>query len=244
MHDQTTVTPAGPPPAIANDIFNQPIPNSTIADQFSELSLLVMKLGVTTRGTRHPDGETRESVATHTIRVIITACVLAEALNAAAGDAGPRFDIGVVAQEAAVHDLVEAEVGDVDTLQLPSAEARARKQAAEDAAANGIFRRFGHVFPWMKIVRREPSPTGGPDPKWTREQRLVYFVDKLDPKVTHVANRCASPRAKGVTAVELTERYMVQRAELLADVVYDFPKVIALYDILVAREIEILRRAG
>jgi hypothetical protein len=72
--------------------------------------------------------------------------------------------------------------------------------------------------------------------------RFVRFVDKMLPKLLHVANGCVSPIEQGMTPDELEDRYDAQYAELCSYGA-DFPEMLALYLELVQRELVTFRAA-
>jgi putative hydrolase of HD superfamily len=167
---------------------------------FLELARLALRFGQVRRVTLHPDGE-RESDTTHTVMLIWIACALA-------GRAG--LNVGLVAQLAAVHDMPEALVGDVQTLRI-SDEDRARKEEREDEAAEAIATRFldgpaEWVGETLGIYRAQAVP----------EARFVRAVDKMLPKLTHLLNGGAAIHAIGVERGQFEESMARQTAELEA----------------------------
>lgn len=234
----TTTEPAGPRPPLLQYITGAPIPDETTADLVCELGNLILQFGSVPRATFHPDLKMRESDTTHTVMVQMVACCLAEALNST-GNYG--FNISRVCFEALFHDLPEAVTGDVNTIVEPDAAAKAAKKAAELDAARGIGKQFGWAFPWML---RYIYPDSREMRMWSKEARLVHFVDKIVPKLAHLACGCADLIADGRTSSSLTYRFVGQRQQLIEEVVYDFPQVIALYDIIVARVIRMVREHG
>jgi hypothetical protein len=68
------------------------------------------------------------------------------------------------------------------------------------------------------------------------------------PKITHIANGGAAVRAQQVTAAELTERYEIQADEIRERAAkfpaeLDVELLLAVYEILVGREIEAVKAA-
>lgn len=214
-----------------------------------DLCGLALAFGRVERVTLHEDGRRRESDSTHTVMLGLVACEIARFGNdpgrhqlVVAGrvvdlstwrhpDREGReqledrhlFDQGRVAELCLVHDLLEAEAGDTDTLDA-SAEALARKAEAEAAAAETLRRRFAGRAPWL--LRRLDEYHD----QMTPEARLVCYLDKVVPGLTHAANRCAHPKARGMTRREFAAAAERQRAELRAR----FPELTPLVDPLLA----------
>lgn len=200
----------------------------TLADAVSDLGLLTLRFGQVPRKTYYPDGVTPESDTDHTVMLGLIACGLADRFYPG------LLDAGLVAQFALVHDLPEVHVGDTGTLRLPtSAMAEAKKRAEAEASAL-ISAQFQPELPWV----------GWTLDTYERQEllaaRFVRLVDKMLPKLLHVANGCVSPIEQGMTPDELEARYEAQYAELLG---YgsDFPEMLDLYQELVRRELATFR---
>lgn len=190
------------------------------ADQLTELADLVLKFGQTERLTMHPDRKTFESDTTHTVMLTVMACSLAARFY-------PHLDVGLIAQRATVHDLVEVYAGDTNTLRALTDAQRADKDARERDALNRIHFEFGRMFPWMShsIARYEQQETP--------EDRFVKAVDKLMPKFTHLLNGAHVIRETGMEH-ELAARYEQQRTEIAA-YAGEFPQLLDLHRALADR---------
>lgn len=177
-----------------------------------DLGVLALAFGRVNRITFHEDGVTPESDTDHTVMLGVIACAFAERHL-------PKLDLGLIAQFALVHDLVEVYAGDTPTLRIDD-EQRASKEEREQAALTRIMREFTRL-PWLAATielyeqRRKP------------EARYVKAMDKLLPKITHIANRGRTLRDQGFSMGELVARYEQQLDELrvYAD---DFPALFAL----------------
>lgn len=152
-------------------------------DRAVDIAKLALQFARVRRVTRHEDGRRPEFDSDHTVMLAILAC-----------DMAPEgLDLGLVAQFAIVHDLVEAdpECGDTQTLTIDAAgrEAKAKREAA---AMERLLLRFGE-FSWLgrtlRAYERQDTP----------EARYVRIMDKVTPKLTHMLNDCRAAR-------ELTDR--------------------------------------
>lgn len=198
-----------------------PRPDAVPADAVVDLGRLVLRLGRTHRITRHDDGTTPESDTDHTVMLALTACALAATVDAA-------LDVGLVAQYALVHDLVEAYAGDTNTLRPLTSTARADKHRREHAALERITAEFTATLPWL------PQRLAEYETRHTPEARYVWALDKLMPKVTHILNGAQVIHTQGMNAAELRARYVDQAAQLRQHAA-DFPALLALHAELAAR---------
>jgi len=189
------------------------------------LGRLSLAFGRVDRITFHEDGVTPESDTDHTVMLGLVASALAAREH--------DLDVGLVAQFALVHDLVEVYAGDTPTLRALPAHAKAAKKAREHAAFQRIVAEFADL-PWL------PATLAAYEAQTIREARYVRALDKLLPKVTHLSNRCSTLRAQGVGYDELAARYELQEKELL-EYAADFPSVMALRADLVGRVLAIYR---
>ncbi len=201
-----------------------------LADSTVELGALALLLGRRDRSSLHPDGVTYESVTDHTVMVSMVACALAARLYPA------DLYVGVVAEFATVHDLVEAYAHDTPTLRLPTSEQKADKVRREREAFKRIAEEFGETFGWLVERLRQYEEQDIPEARWVRA------VDNAVVKTTHLLNGCAAPRAIGMHVAELSERYAIQYRELFGPGGYaaDFPRLGQVYQELVGLEIATL----
>lgn len=204
-----------------------PVADHELAQAVIDLGELSLTFGRVPRITRHPDGTRLESDTDHTVMLGLIACALAPLVRA-------DLDVGLVAQYALVHDVVEAYAGDTATLRLLSDAERADKATRERQALERITARFGTFLPWL------PGQIADYEARIRPEARYVKALDKLLPKITHLLNDLATIRAQGMSFKDLAIRYDVQ-AEEIAEYAGDFPVLLALRAVLVDL---VLRRAG
>lgn len=144
---------------------------------------LALKFGQVERATYHQDGTRPETDTDHTVMLGLIACSLAERINAKLSPISIGLQVGLIAQFAFVHDLVEALAGDTDMLD-PSSAKVAAKEDREQQAAKEIRRRTAKL-PWIgKMIETY-------DRQVLPEARFVRAVDKIMPKLTMALNRGA-----------------------------------------------------
>lgn len=190
--------------------------------QIISLGHLTLGLGEVSRITYHPDGETPESVTTHTV-------MLATLATAFAARELTDLDLGLVCEFALVHDLVEALVGDTPTLTDYDPVAKRKR---EEEAVDQICAEF-HEFGWLTHRIREYEHQILP------EARYVRAFDKCLPKVTHVLNYGATFSREGVSYIALRDRLEEQYADIVA-YAGEFRPLIELYEQLAAEVLDIL----
>jgi len=140
----------------------------------TRLATIALAFGRVERATRHEDGVRPETDTDHTIMLGLVACELAPA----------HLDRTRIAAFALVHDLVEVYAGDENTL-TATPDALAAKQAREDAARERLIAELGDgswLAEMLTIYEAQREP----------EARFVRLIDKVLPKLTHSANRCAA----------------------------------------------------
>jgi putative hydrolase of HD superfamily len=189
-------------------------------DAMIRLGRLALDFGKVERITYHPDGKSPESDTDHTVMLGLVACAIAD-------QHFPHLNVGLIAQYALVHDLVEVYAGDTPTLHIPTADAKATKQAREHAAYEQIQREFADTLPWL------PSLIGSYESLATDEARFVKVLDKFLPKVTHLLNGAATIREQGMSPEQLRHRLAVQRADLNGYATA-FPQIWEIWDVLVS----------
>lgn len=183
-----------------------------------ELGRLCLDFGRVDRLTKHPDGHTLESDTDHTVMLGIVGCAFAKRYL-------PWLDLGLIAQYALVHDLVEVYAGDTPTLRINTDERQAKAER-EAAAAERLRSEFSETLPWVPdtidIYERRADP----------EARYVKALDKLLPKITHHLNNGAVLLDNRMIGRALAARYDEQAAELKSYGA-DFPPLFELREQLI-----------
>jgi putative hydrolase of HD superfamily len=200
------------------------------ADAVIDLGRLALAFGRVDRRTYHPDGRTPESDTDHTVMLGLIAC-------AVAAQHGPGLDVGLVAQYALVHDLVEVYAGDTPTLRALTPQQAEQKQQREHAAYERITAEFAATLPWL------PDLIGEYEARTTPEARLVWAMDKLMPKVASLLNGGVTIAQAGMSPDELAERYTTQAAQVQQHA-GDFPDLLQLRDVLIGRVLTAVHQRG
>lgn len=199
-------------------------------DAVVDLGRMALQFARVNRVTYHEDGATPESDADHTVMLGLIACAVAD-------EHFPQLDLGLVAQYALVHDLVEVYAGDTNTLRVTTANAKAAKQRREHEAYERIAAELGATLPWVHVLIAEYEA------RTTPEARFVKALDKLLPKITHILNGAKTIRQQGMSLAELAARYEAQIGEL-SEYAADFPALFDLRTVLVDRVLKVLADQG
>lgn len=163
-----------------------------------DMARIVLQFGQVRRVTMHLDGE-YESDTTHTVMLALLALEMA-------GRAG--LDIGLAVQYAVVHDLAEAYAGDKNTAHgLTESEAAAKAEREAEA-----MERLAADLDGTRTIALLQRYEAQVDP----EARLVRYLDKVTPKLTHFLNGGRALLALGITADGVREKHAVQGALLTA----------------------------
>jgi 5'-deoxynucleotidase YfbR-like HD superfamily hydrolase len=176
-----------------------------------DIGKLALTFSKTNRVTLHEDGE-YESNTDHTVMLSLCACALASALYK------EKLDIGKVAQFAIVHDLVEAYVGDTNTINI-SDTARAEKDKREMGSLLKIEAEFKHIYPWIHTTIAEYERRDTP------EARFVKTLDKSMTKITNTINKGAALRKLGTTREEIEKHFVTQLNEYRKKYGEEFPEL-------------------
>lgn len=176
-----------------------------------DIGKLAFRFSKTNRVTLHEDGEP-ESDTDHTVMLSLCACALAPALYK------EKLDIGKVAQFAIVHDLVEAYVGDTNTINISEGD-RTQKEKREMDSLLKIEKEFKHVYPWIHTTIAEYER------KDTPEARFVKTLDKSMSKITNTINKGAALRKLGTTQNEIEKHFINQLNEYRKKYGQEFPEL-------------------
>ncbi len=159
----------------------------------TEIGKLIFTFARIDRVVLLEDGETPESDTDHTVMLSVCACALAERLY-------PHLDRGKIAQYALVHDLVEVHAGDTNTFNI-SARDNEEKEKREAYAFELLQKEFSNAAPWI------PDTIAAFNSQESSEARFVDLLDKMMTLITHVINRGAFMKKRGITKEETTSQF-------------------------------------
>lgn len=173
---------------------------TNMLDSALRVAGLALALGRVSRATYHEDGQRRETDTDHTVML----AMLVIELVTQAPDLD--VDLGTAVRFALVHDLVEAYAGDTVSVSL-TPEQRREKDQRESAALQQLRDEFGPRH-WIvaSIEAYERMDT--------REARLVNYLDKVTPKLTHIRNGGVTMTELGLDVTSLTRAHLDQHAHL------------------------------
>ena len=120
------------------------VSNDPTVSALLDVAELTLKFSRVPRATRHEDGIRVETDSDHTVMLTVLACAYAARY-------APHLDVGKIAQFAAVHDLVEAHAGDVQSLGM-SADTRRLKELAEHEALVRIDHRLAEMGVASRLI--------------------------------------------------------------------------------------------
>lgn len=191
-----------------------------------EVASLILDFGKVHRKTLHQDGERFETDTDHTVMVGILGASIAQKLY-------PDLDLGLIAQFALVHDLVEVHAGDTDTLTGISENSIKLKEEREMLALKKLEESFGQDFSWIHQTIEKYERLD------TKEARFVKVLDKIMPKLTVVLNRGASINSRGITRSEVKKTFDIQRPRL-REWAHDMPELITLWEHFATKVLELI----
>ena len=193
------------------------VSNDPTVSALLDVAELTLKFSRVPRATRHEDGIRVETDSDHTVMLTVLACAYAARY-------APHLDVGKIAQFAAVHDLVEAHAGDVQSLGM-SAGTRRLKELAEHEALVRIDRELADL-PWIAHTIYEYEALA------SEEARYVKIMDKVLPKLTHLLNGGAALREHGFSFEKAHADHLRQRAQMASE--YPQAAALAVFDVVIA----------
>jgi putative hydrolase of HD superfamily len=169
------------------------------------------------RVTMAPDG-TLESDADHTVMMSVLSCAVASKYY-------KDLDLGLVAQFAIVHDLLEVYTGDFDTFKtVDNDQLFVDKKKLEVQALEKMETRFRSTYPWISdIVDRYERLD-------TKEARFVKTLDKIIPKVTNVVNGGMYFRKNNLSKEDVEGFKNVQVEKVKNSYGAEFPELINIFE--------------
>ncbi len=180
-----------------------------------DIGKMILSFAKVNRVTLHEDGKRLESDTDHTVMLAISALTLGSKLYP------KRLDLGLVAQFAIVHDLVEVYAMDTDSFGL-SDEGRKAKEEREHQAFLRIQEEFRSVYPWL------PDMIAKYESLDTIEARFVKTLDKAMSKITHILNGGQYFKNRGLSETEMWSDYMVMVRTAESKYGAEFPEVISI----------------
>ncbi len=192
------------------------------------LCSLILDFGKVNRKSCHQDGTTFESDTDHTVMLGILACAIASKLY-------KNLDLGLIAQFALIHDLVEVHAGDTPTLVGISEEFFQDKEAREAEALLKIKEEFGTEFPWIhQTIEKYESLD-------TKEAKYIKTLDKVLPKITVVLNNAKFINDNNyVTKEEAKKSFDIQRIKL-TNLIPDMPEILDIWEYFVEKELGLIK---
>lgn len=192
-----------------------------------EIASLILDFGKIERKTLHQDGERAETDTDHTVMLGILGASIASKLY-------KDLDLGLIAQFALVHDLVEVHAGDTDTLTGVDEDFLKAKSKREALALDKLRESFGEDFDWIhKMIEKYDSLD-------TKEARFIKVLDKVLPKLTVVLNGGASLAKRSILKADVEKTFANQR-QRLKDWAYDMPELIELWELFVEKELDLIQ---
>ncbi len=182
-----------------------------------DIGKMVLSFAKVNRVTLHEDGKRLESDTDHTVMLSVSALAIGSKLYK------DQLDLGLVAQFAIVHDLVEVYAMDTDSFGL-SDEGRKAKEEREHLAFLRLQEEFRDTYPWLPEMIQKYEALD------TIEARFVKTVDKMMSKLTHVLNGGQYFKNRKLSESEMWRDYttMVRTAESKYGA--EFPEIIKIME--------------
>jgi len=164
---------------------------------------IALDLGRVERATYHQDGRRRETDTDHTVMLSLLVADLAQLHTLR-----DRVDLGRLLAFALVHDVVEAYAGDTVSFAL-TAEQRQHKADRESKALDRLRLELGAGSWLVETIEAYERQD-------TLEARLVNYVDKIAPKLTHALSHGQTWADLGISARDAAAQHIEQGARLAA----------------------------
>jgi len=177
------------------------------------------------RATMSPEG-IKESDTDHTVMMSVLSCAIAEKFY-------KDLDIGLVAQFAIVHDLLEVYTGDFDTFKtINNDKLFTDKKVLEEESLVKMRTRFDNIYPWIPnmIERYEALDT--------KEARFVKTLDKIIPKFTNVLNGGIYFKNNNLSKDEVRQFKDLQLQKVKDGYGAEFPELIEIFSELNKKVLE------
>lgn len=180
-----------------------------------DIGKLVLQFAKVNRATLHEDGKRFESDTDHTVMLSVSALAIGSKLYK------DKLDLGLVAQFAIVHDLVEAYAMDTDSFGITN-EKRKEKEEREHASFLRIKEEFKDIYPWLPEMIEKYEALD------TIEARFVKTVDKAMSKITHILNNGQYFKNRELDESTMWKDYMTMVHATESNYGAEFPEIITM----------------
>lgn len=197
--------------------------------KITKLASLALDFGKVDRITSHQDGIHPESDTDHTVMLGILGTALASKLY-------KDLDLGLVAQFALVHDLVEVHAGDTPTLVGVTPDFSKKKEKREKIAFNKIKKEFGGHFDWIHETIEKYEKLD------TKEARFIKVLDKILPKITVILNKAKAVNDKNLANREGVRISQNAQREQLKNIAYDMPEMLEIWEYFSLKQIKFINK--
>ncbi len=182
-----------------------------------DIGKLILQFAKVNRVTLHEDGKRLESDTDHTVMLAVSSLALGSKLYK------DRLDLGVVAQFAIIHDLVEVYAMDTDSFGL-SVDGRKAKEEREHTAFLRIQEEFKDTYPWLPEMIEKYEALD------TIEARFVKTLDKAMSKITHILNNGQYFKNRKLPEDEMWRDYTMVVRTAESKYGAEFPEIISIME--------------
>lgn len=196
-------------------------------NKIEELASLILDFGKIDRITYHQDGLLPESDTDHTVMIGVLGLSIASKLY-------KDLDLGLIAQFALVHDLVEVHAGDTPTLVGVTTDSAREKENRERHALDKIKEDFGEEFNWIHETIEKYERLD------TKEARFVKTLDKILPKITVVLNKAKAVNDKKFGAKDSVRQNQQKQIEHLRSISFDMPELLEIWEYFNSKQLEFI----
>lgn len=191
-----------------------------VADKTIELGKLILDFAKVNRISYHEDGIRPESDTDHTVMLGVIACAFASEFR-------KDLDVGLIAQLAFVHDLVEAYAGDTAHFGgRMSEEVKKDKEKRESDALAKIKSQFANYFPWVHEMIEKYERLD------SNEAKFLKSLDKVMPKINVVLNKGVTLRGAGYDKESAEIMLREQSEKMKSTYAKDHKEVMELFDLI------------
>ncbi len=196
-------------------------------NKIEELASLILDFGKIDRITYHQDGLLPESDTDHTVMIGVLGLSIASKLY-------KDLDLGLIAQFALVHDLVEVHAGDTPTLVGVTTDSVREKEKRERHALDKIKEDFGEEFNWIHETIEKYERLD------TKEARFVKTLDKILPKITVVLNKAKAVNDRKFGTKDSVRQNQQKQIEHLRSISFDMPELLEIWEYFNSKQLEFI----